>query len=121
MRSDRTLLRWYKIINKRFFDGACPDRVCIRWADPEDSHWEKKCFGEASLSVDDEHHDYQIVMSKSLNEQWVTRMSTLVHEMIHLATQLRDDHGPAFERWRQLLSDRGLFKKHALRRGCTLF
>jgi hypothetical protein len=124
VKSDRTLLRWYRIINKRFFDGACPDSVCVRWADPDEMdsrRWEKKYFGEASEMVDDERHEYQIVMSKPLNKQWIVRISTLVHEMIHLATRLKDDHGPAFEQWRQYVSDRGIFKKHALRKGYTLF
>ncbi len=124
MKSDRTLLRWYREINRRFFGGACPERVCVRWADPDETEtrrWEKRYFGEASFSEDDEHHDYQIVMSKPLNEQWIVKISTLVHEMIHLATRLKDDHGPAFERWRLHVSDRGIFKKNALRKGYTLF
>jgi hypothetical protein len=125
VKSDRTLLKWYRLINKKFFDGACPDRVCVRWAEPDEDReprWEKKYFGEASRSEDAEgHHDYQIVMSKPLNKQWIVRISTLVHEMIHLATDLKDDHGPAFEHWRQYVSDRGIFKKHALRKGSTLF
>ena len=123
MKSDRTLLRWYRKINRRFFDGACPDSVCVRWADHDDRdrNWEKKYFGDASLSEDDEYHDYQIVMNKPLNKQWIVKISTLVHEMIHLATRLRDDHGPAFETWRQRVGDRGIFKKHALRKGYTLF
>jgi hypothetical protein len=123
MKSDPTLLKWYRIINRRFFGGACPDRVCVRWADPDEGEsrrWEKKYFGVAS-EADDEHHEYQIVMSRPLNAKWVVRMGTLVHEMIHLATRLRDDHGPAFERWRRRVGDRGIFKKHALRKGYTLF
>jgi hypothetical protein len=122
MRSDRTLLRWYKTINRRFFRGACPDRVCCRWADPDemDSRWEKKYFGEASEAMD-EYHDYQIVMNKPFNKQWIVRISTLVHEMCHLATGLRDDHGPAFSKWHERLTKRGIFRKHALRKGYTLF
>lgn len=122
MKSDRTLLRWYRVINRKFFDGACPDNVCVRWADPDEEgthRWEKRYFAEASEA--DEHHDYQIVMSKPLNKQWIVRLSTLVHEMIHLATGLRDDHGPAFSRWHALLTKRGIFKKHALRKGYILF
>jgi hypothetical protein len=123
VKSDPTLLKWYRLINKRFFDGACPERVCVRWADPdtEQHNWEDKYFGEASISEDDEHHDYQIVMSRELNKKWMVRISTLVHEMIHLATNLKDDHGPAFENWRKYIGDRGIFKKHALRKGMTLF
>jgi len=96
----------------------------VRWADPdegESGRWEKKYFGEASVSEEDEEHDWQIVMSKPLNKQWMIKISTLVHEMIHLATRLKDDHGPKFEAWRVLLGRRGIFKKHALRKGYTLF
>lgn len=126
MKSDRTLIRWYRRINKRFFDGACPERVCVRWADPKeeesrDKQWEAAYFGEAEKLTDDPHHDYQIVMSRPKNDSWIVKISTLVHEMIHLATNLKDDHGPAFEHWRQYVSDRGIFKKHALRKGMTLF
>ena len=124
MKSDRTLLAWYRRINKRFFDGSCPDNVCVRWADPEfetQYKWEDKYFGEASHVTDDPHHQWQIVMSRPNNKKWIVRISTLVHEMIHLATSLRDDHGPAFEYWRQYVADRGIFKKHALRKGMTLF
>lgn len=124
MKSDPTLLRWYKRINKEFFKGACSNKVCVRWADPDEdgSHrWEKRYFGEATVSEEDEYHEYQIVMSKPLNKQWMVRISTLVHEMIHIATDLKDDHGPTFEAWRVRLGTRGIFKKHALRRGYTLF
>ena len=124
MKSDPTLLRWYRRINKEFFKGACPDSVCVRWADPDEGEsrrWEKKYFGEASVSEEDERHEWQIVMSKPLNKMWMVRISTLVHEMIHLATRLKDDHGPKFETWRVLLGKRGIFKKHALRKGYTLF
>jgi hypothetical protein len=123
VKSDRTLLKWYRTINRKFFDGACPERVCVRWADPDEeaNDWEDRYFGEASISEDDEHHDYQIVMSRKLNEKWIVRISTLVHEMCHLATDLKDNHGPAFEQWRQYVADRGIFKKHALRKGRTLF
>jgi hypothetical protein len=124
MRSDRTLLRWYKTINKRFFDGACPERVCVRWIEPENDtqyKWETTYFGEASHLTDDSYHDYLIIMSRINNKKWTTRISTLVHEMVHLATDLKDDHGPAFEQWRQHVADRGIFRKHALRKDYTLF
>lgn len=125
MRSDRTLLKWYKVINKRFFDGACPERVLVRWEDPELEHrgkrWEDKYFGEASIVTDDPDHDFQIVMSKALNNSWSVKISTLVHEMIHLATHLKDNHGPAFSKWHEHLTEKGIFRKHTLRKGFTLF
>jgi hypothetical protein len=131
MKSDRTLLSWYKRINKRFFDGACPENVCVRWADPETEtqyRWEEKWFGEAAFCEKDPKkpnydptHEFQIVMSRELNQKWIVKISTLVHEMIHLATNLKDDHGPAFSQWHEHITERGIFRKHALRKGMTLF
>ena len=72
MRSDRTLLKWYRRINKRFFDGACPDKVCVRWADPEmetQYKWEEKWFGEASKVDDDPYHEWQIVMRQAPQQE----------------------------------------------------
>ena len=123
MKSNQTLLRWYKSINKRFFDGGCPERVCVRWADVNEEgekQWEENYFGWAG-KVDTPYHDYEIVMSRPLNKQRSVKLSTLCHEMCHLATNLRDNHGPAFELWRQLISDRGIYKKSALYKGLTLF
>ncbi len=124
MKSNPTLLHWYRKINRRFFDGACPDRVCIRWANEDEEKemkWEEVYFGWAQKVEGSRYHDFEIVMSRPLNDKWMVKISTLVHEMVHLATNLKDDHGPAFEYWRQYVSDKGIFKKHALRKGRTLF
>lgn len=128
MRSDKTLRKWYVYINRRFFDNTLPDNVCVRWAneleEADDARWEEKYFGEA-WTCTGEHadgvHTHCIVLSRVRNVYSTTRMSTLAHEMIHVATNCRDDHGPAFEKWRLYISDRGIFKKHALRKGLTLF
>lgn len=126
MKSDPTLLRWYRKINKHFFEGACSDRVCVRWATRDDEKEESKCedkyLGWADKLEDDPHHDFLIVLSRKLNkDSWNVRISTLVHEMCHIATNLKDDHGDAFEQWRVYIAERGIFKKHALAKGRTLF
>jgi len=122
--SDRTLRKWYRIINRRFFDGACTNSCCVRWANEEEEaeepEWEEKYFGQADVAKDG-CHEFVIVLSRVRNVAISQRLSTLAHEMIHVATKLRDDHGPVFEQWRQLISDRGIFKKHALRRNLTIF
>lgn len=123
MRSNRALLRWYKIINKRFFNNQLTNNVCVRYADPDEADeidCEYKEFGSASKASDD-YHEYEIVLSKAMNTHLLTKLNTLAHEMIHVATDLKDDHGPAFETWRQYISDRGIFKKNALRKGLTIF
>ena len=132
MRSDRTLLKWFRKINKRFFDGQLPDNVCVRWANEEEEaelKWEEKYFGWMGWVGDGEkkydgYHDWEIVLSKVHNpprKRMTGKLATLAHEMCHVATKNRDDHGPAFEKWRQYISDRGIFKKHALMRNYTIF
>jgi hypothetical protein len=132
MQSDRTLRRWYKDINKRFFDGVCPEWVCLRyarqgeekreietgfhgWADapntPTWPHNERNCPNC--------RHNFEIVLDEKAD--WVSILSSMAHEMIHLATNMKDDHGPAFEQWRQHIADKGIFRKHALYKGHTLF
>lgn len=122
MKSDRTLLKWYKKINKKFFDNYLPNNVLVRWANSEEesNEWEDKYFGEASY-LDNNYHLWQIVLSRYRNDKACTKLSTLAHEMIHIATNGADDHGPAFEKWRQYISDRGFFKKHALIKNLTTF
>lgn len=134
MRSDRTLLKWYREINRRFFTGNCPEskRVCVRYARPgeEKREIEDSYFGWADSPATPTwathqkncprcRHDFEIVLDEKAD--WIKVLSTLAHEMIHLATNMKDDHGPAFEEWRQYISDRGIFKKHALYKGHTLF
>jgi glutaredoxin-related protein len=94
----------------------------VRWLDPDedDPRLEDKLFGFAD-HCNDGCHKYQIVLSKSMCKYASTRFTTLIHEMIHVFLELRDDHGPAFERVRQMLSDRGIFKKGAVIRRLTIF
>lgn len=66
-------------------------------------------------------HKYEIVLNRDECRGPATKLATLVHEMIHVRLELRDDHGPAFERVRKELSDKGIFKKGAVYRGVTLF
>lgn len=124
MRSDPTLRKWYRKINLRFFSNQLPDEVCVRWADEheeaEDANWEHRYFGAADLAHDG-RHSYVIIMSRKKNTSRSLKLATLAHEMCHIATELKDDHGPAFERWRQYIGDRGIFKKHAVYKGLTLF
>ena len=122
MRSDPVLKRHYNRINKRFFLGELPQDTCVRWLDPDedDPRLEDKIFGYAG-KADDGYHKYQIVLSRTMNGPASSKMTSLVHECIHIATGLRDDHGEAFERVRVMLSERGIYKKGALIKGLTIF
>lgn len=123
MRSDARLKRWYKKINHKFFKDELPTNVCVRYMDETDEdeveNCEKKFYGWASPG--EGIHKYQIVISRPKNPGDTAKCATLVHEMCHIATGLRDGHGPSFEAQRQLVSDRGIFKKNAIFSGLTLF
>jgi hypothetical protein len=122
MRSDPTLKKHYNRINKKFFNGELPNNTCVRWldSDEDDPRLEDVLFGYAD-KANDGYHKYQIALSRKLCTPASSRMTTLVHECIHIYLGLKDDHGPAFERVRLMLSDRGVFKKGALVRGLTIF
>jgi hypothetical protein len=121
MRSDPTLKRWYRVINKRFFDKQLTNNVCVRWAnEAEIEKYEERFFGYMN-TCDDGYHEWVIVLSESKCSAPSITLLTLAHEMCHIATKMKDDHGPAFEYWRQYIGDRGIFKKGALRKGLTIF
>ena len=140
MKSDPVLKKWYNLINKKFFDKYLPSDTCVRWSNEydkdEDDRCEEKYNGWALLATDsdpenegnDVHGKYVdpkmrflIVISSTLKKSLCTKVHTLVHEMCHIATGLKDNHGPAFEQWRQTIADRGIFKKGAVIKRLTIF
>ena len=124
MKSDPVLKKWYRTINKRFFDNTLTNSVCVRWANEDDDGDLSKCedrfFGWAD-KCQDGHHEYVIVLSKSMNVHASTRLTTLAHEICHIASGLKDSHGPAFSVWHEHLVARGFFTKGALIKGLTIF
>ena len=123
MKSDAVLRKYYRIINKKFFNDELPNNVCVRYVNEEDedeeSGCEKRYYGWCSPAFS--RHKFVIVISRVKNPGWPAKLSTLCHEMCHIFTGLKDDHGPSFEAARQMISDRGVFKKNAILRGLTLF
>jgi len=117
--SDPTLKKWYNEINRKFFKNKLPAEVLVRYAAPDGKA--KKTIASADVSKDGVHK-YEIRLNPRLKTMSLTlSLSALAHEMAHVATELKDDHGPAFDRWFKKLSNRGLFKKGALRKDITLF
>jgi hypothetical protein len=122
MRSDRILKRYYNLINEKFFQGELPSNVCVRYATDDDEEEDKGCLNYYGwVELGEGRHEFQVVIVKAQNPGWTARISTLAHEMCHVATNQRDDHGPAFSYWHELLVDRGLFRKGAILNGVTLF
>lgn len=130
MRSDKTLKKYYNLINLKFFHNELPHNVCVRYiSELEQEKFEDTYFAWTSSKKDapqafaEDHyrHEYVIVISKNKNPGWTAKMATLAHEMIHVSTKMTDDHGPAFEAKRQMISDRGIFKKSAVLKDLTIF
>ena len=123
MRSTKSLKRWYNLINKKFFDGILPSNVCVRWDTEADNHEEEGCakkyFGW--LWTGEGRHKWIIVISRAKNPGLTAVLNTLAHEMVHIATDNRDEHGRMFSDWHEALTARGLFRKGAVRKGTTLF
>lgn len=119
MRSDRRLLYWYNLIREKFFYGEIEisPNVCVRWSTVDDQ--DERNMGSADLCHDG-YHDYEILINPEYNPCLNVILTTLVHEMCHIATDLRDEHDEPFERVRKLLDKRGIFKLGAVRKGATL-
>jgi hypothetical protein len=116
MRSDPSLKKWYSVINKKFFYGELPQNVVVRWALPGEEN------DIASLArAEGPRHSWVILLNRDKNPTRSIKLSTLLHEMIHIATNNRDNHGPLFSEWHAKLMERGAFKKHALLKGISLF
>ncbi len=116
MKSDRTLKKWYSVINKKFFFGELPANVIVRWAFPgeeKDIACTEKLVGKK--------HSYELLLNREKIHTQSQKLSSLLHEMIHVATHFRDSHGPLFEEWRTKLGERGAFKKNAVMKGVCLF
>jgi hypothetical protein len=123
VRSDRTLKKYYNLINHKFFKNELPVNVCCRYSNEEDEEDEAGCesryYGWCTQSFGS--HKYTIVISRIKNPGWPAKLSTLAHEAIHVALALKDNHGAAFSAWHEKLTERGLFRKSAVLKGLTLF
>lgn len=116
--SDGSLKKWYRIINTKFFNNELPDNVIVRWARAGEETDIASC---APIDNPDNKNKYLILLNRAKNPTASIKMSSLAHEMVHVATQYKDDHGPAFDEWHEKLTTRGLFRKGAVLSHVTLF
>jgi hypothetical protein len=70
VRSDRTLLRLYRLVNKKFFDNTLPHDTCVRYLKrARTREVRREYFGWTSnikdTDQDDGRHTYCIVISES--------------------------------------------------------
>lgn len=115
--SDRSLKRWYREINRRFFKGELPDNVIVRWARAGE---EKDVACTEKLNPDSKNK-YLILLNRAKNPTPSIKLSSLLHETVHIATNYKDEHGEAFDDWHKKLTERGAFRKGALLSNITLF
>jgi len=115
-KSDKSLKQYYSIINHKFFFGELPSNVIVRWAEPG----EESDVASTNPSKN-KCHSYVILLNREKIKSRSIKLSTLLHETIHVATALSDDHGKLFAEWHAKLTERGAFKKHALIKNQTLF
>ena len=115
-KSDRNLKRHYKTINRKFYYGELPSNVVVRWAE----EGEESDIASTNEALD-KRHSYVILLNREKVPTRSIKVSSLLHETIHVATQMNDNHGSAFSEWHMKLMERGAFKKNALIRGITLF
>jgi hypothetical protein len=115
-KSTRSLRAWYEVINTKFFYGELPANVIVRWAESGEEK-DIACLSAA----DNPHYSWVILLNKEKISTQSQKLSALLHEMLHVATGNRDNHGPAFDEWHAKMTERGAFRKGALIKNVTLF
>jgi hypothetical protein len=115
-KSDPSLKRYYRLMNSKFFEGTLPDNVLVRWARPGE---ESDCASTERRPQDP--NQYVILLNRKKCASASIKLVHLLHEMVHVATHNRDDHGSDFSAWHRLLTQRGAFEKGAVLKDITLF
>jgi len=115
-KSDKSLKRYYEIINTKFYYGELPRNVIVRWAEPGE-----ETDIASTNSPKNERHSFVILLNRDKITTRSIKLSSLLHETIHVITKNRDDHGAIYSEWHEKLVERGAFKKGALIKGVTLF
>ncbi len=114
--SDSSLKRYYRLMNKKFFEGTLPDNVIVRWAHPGE---EPDCASTQQFPQD--QNQYLIILNRAKCTTSSIKIAVLLHEMVHVATHYTDNHGPLFSEWHRILTQRGAFTKGAVLKDITLF
>ena len=114
--SNAELKKWYRKLNAKFFNGDLPDNVLLQWATPEQEPDIASCEPRS-----DGTNCYKLLFNRLKNPTKTLLLSAMLHEMVHIATKYKDNHGPAFDAWHKKLTKRGAFKKGAVLKDVTLF
>lgn len=115
MRIDRTLTENYNYLNRRYFAGELP-AADVGWGTIRDlrvGRGKRAAIAQTVWDPAKKGERPQIlinVLLRRLGWNGVTAFS-LLHEMVHVKTRMRDNHGPAFEREMRKLAEKGAFAK----------
>jgi hypothetical protein len=114
-KSTPSLKRFYRLMNRKFFDSSLPDNVVVRWdsTEPDVACTEKHDKDNPTA--------YVITFNPKKNPTKSILLAAMLHEMVHIAAGWKDNHGPLFSKWHRKLTKRGAFEKHAVLKDVTLF
>jgi hypothetical protein len=110
MRSDPTLKRYYREFNRKFWGNTLPNNVVVRWGTDDDIYEGNLKRSDAGVCLrHGPHEPMEIVLDPVMRreKQYKHTKLTLHHEMIHVKTKNRDNHGPVFKKYRDMLIEKG--------------
>jgi len=93
---DKALMRLYRRLNKKWFDGKLPNDVLVGW------HYDGENYGCTGILVTKNSdgtttESLAIALDPTIMNHSKWLMLTLIHEMCHVATQdEKKSHGPKF-------------------------
>lgn len=103
VRSNPTLKRLYRKLNKRWFGGRLPKDTIIVWSD---------ILGTGAARCSEEGGQYIIRLNTNYRSSRVVGLS-LLHEMAHIATfDEKAEHGPRWLAEMHRLSNAGAFEDY---------
>jgi hypothetical protein len=123
MRSDPTLRKWFRVLNRKWFDNKLPNETKIFYSEELIAEGERKPrhdYGDADWEAGGPP---VIRINPLLREQgWYTAIrQTLIHEAAHIEAMrlgYRGEHGPVWEKIMRKLANQGAFSH---KNGISLF
>lgn len=116
MRIDPVLNRNYRLFNRLYFKGKLPP-ARVGWGSKKELAVGKNQRMALGVTWQAKDGVFQIALNSKLAKLnwWGVLHATQLHEMVHVKTNLSDNHGPAFEREMIRLAKAGAFAKHTPR------
>lgn len=109
MTSDPCLSRWYRLFNRRYFQGELPvENVLLCWEPVEEC--DADCTKVHEAVTDKETDDFLIRIDPIFRTAERVAKMTLLHEMVHVKLWPQTSHGARFQREVMRLAAVGAFR-----------